>query len=395
MDVSVKLKELQSGVVTNGRKWLDDGLGKVNTDELRSLASLLSVSVAEGSKKNSLLPVCVEWLRTVLNEEVEVDEMVPVDLAQLRVVLAEQDLGQLQKVLAEVKSEKLRELASAAEAGEDKKAEDFGAKLKELRTVVAEKGRDGLLQVLETLKRDALRGLGIAARVDVQVPGTRTGKEEFFKVRSVFSPMSKVSKDTLRKLSNMNEDESNAFLLGLLGKCEKVARLNASGGIELNQVPVDTRKFNGPKDFHKSQSADAFFNHYYHNVAPGICILAPRSLFGLEPQLCDRTCAKENVVTGSGYAGLMGGNSALQPRHVHHMTMEAWYHIYVGWCDQGQVPEADRASNRTFRNVYDHTWKSALPMREISQHARLDGEFGFNAFVLQSPSWLPWSFHDS
>ena len=42
---------------------------------------------------------------------------------------------------------------------------------------------------------------------------------------------------------------------------------------------------------------------------------APRSLFGLEPQLCDRTCAKENVVTGSGYAGLMGGNSPL-PSHM-------------------------------------------------------------------------------
>ena len=73
---------------------------------------------------------------------------------------------------------------------------------------------------------------------------------------------------------------------------------------------------------------------------------------------------------------------ALQPRHVHHMTMEAWYHLYVGWCDQGQVPEADRASNRTFRNVYDHTWKSALPMREISQHARPDLRFGIACFCL-------------
>ena len=51
----------------------------------------------------------------------------------------------------------------------------------------------------------------------------------------------------------------------------QVARLTSSGGIEVNQVPVDKRKFNGPKDFNKSQSADAFFNHYYHNVAPGIC----------------------------------------------------------------------------------------------------------------------------
>ena len=40
--------------------------------------------------------------------------------------------------------------------------------------------------------------------------------------RSVIPPISKVSKDTLRKLSNMNEDENNAFILGLLAKCEKV-----------------------------------------------------------------------------------------------------------------------------------------------------------------------------
>ena len=40
--------------------------------------------------------------------------------------------------------------------------------------------------------------------------------------RSVFPPVSEVPKDTLQKLSNMNEEESNAFLLGLLGKCEKV-----------------------------------------------------------------------------------------------------------------------------------------------------------------------------
>lgn len=34
---------------------------------------------------------------------------------------------------------------------------------------------------------------------------------------------------------------------------------------------------------------------------------APPSLFGLEPKLSDKTCAKANAVTGSGHAGLMGG----------------------------------------------------------------------------------------
>ncbi|CAL1154596.1 unnamed protein product [Cladocopium goreaui] len=52
------------------------------------------------------------------------------------------------------------------------------------------------------------------------------------------------------------------------------------------------------------------------------------------------------------------------------MTMEAWYHIYCGWCDSNKVPPEERASNRTFRIVYDQTWKVTMPMREISQHAR-------------------------
>ncbi|CAL1144838.1 unnamed protein product [Cladocopium goreaui] len=226
--------------------------------------------------------------------------------------------------------------------------------------------------------------------------------------------------ETLEKFSKMTDNEVNAFLIGLLGRCDKVGgrtkyalcgfgvcrdgfaalmrinkkrvqRLLSSGGVEVNQVPVDRRKFNGPKQCPKTISADAFFNHYYHNVAeplaetpaveddPYVSRLhctgpvtddAPPSLFGLEPKLSDKTCAKANAVTGSGHAGLMGGKGALQCRHVHHMTMEAWYHIYCGWCDSNKVPPEERASNRTFRIVYDQTWKVTMPMREISQHAR-------------------------
>ena len=47
----------------------------------------------------------------------------------------------------------------------------------------------------------------------------------------------------------------------------QVQRLLSSGRVEVNQVPVDRRKFNGPKQCPKTISADAFFNHYYHNVA--------------------------------------------------------------------------------------------------------------------------------
>eukprot|EP00435_Cladocopium_sp_Y103_P064043 s292_g25.t1 len=103
MDVSVKLKELQSGAVTHGRKWLDDGLKSLNEDEVRSLASLLSVSFARGddvekivvrlsqkmwleestrvadySFRTSVGRLCedasakgVSWLKDVLKDEVE------------------------------------------------------------------------------------------------------------------------------------------------------------------------------------------------------------------------------------------------------------------------------------------------------------------------------------
>ena len=54
----------------------------------------------------------------------------------------------------------------------------------------------------------------------------------------MFPPVSKVAKDTLRKLSNMNEDESNAFLLGLLGKCEKV-RVKAIQGFMFQSFLYD------------------------------------------------------------------------------------------------------------------------------------------------------------
>ena len=46
----------------------------------------------------------------------------------------------------------------------------------------------------------------------------------------------------------------------------QVVRLLQSGGPEVNQCPIDKRKFNGRKDCQKADSADSFFNYYYHHI---------------------------------------------------------------------------------------------------------------------------------
>ena len=46
----------------------------------------------------------------------------------------------------------------------------------------------------------------------------------------------------------------------------QVMRLLQSGGPEVNQCPIDRRKFNGRKDCQKADSADSFFNYYYHHI---------------------------------------------------------------------------------------------------------------------------------
>ena len=51
----------------------------------------------------------------------------------------------------------------------------------------------------------------------------------------------------------------------------EVDRLLQSGeALEGNQVPVDRRKFNGRQTADKMNSADSFFNHYYHQIVFGI-----------------------------------------------------------------------------------------------------------------------------
>lgn len=59
-------------------------------------------------------------------------------------------------------------------------------------------------------------------------------------------------------------------------------------------------------------------------------------------------------------------------RHMQHTTMEAFYELYVMWCDGNAIPDADRAKSRLFSMIYELRWKSILQFRTVSQHARLD-----------------------
>eukprot|EP00435_Cladocopium_sp_Y103_P026692 s3009_g6.t1 len=102
MDVSVKLRELQSGAVADGRRWLEDALQSLNQGEARRIAALLPLSfargdalklmrkkllqkmwleeslrVAEYSLQESVHRLCEnakgpEWLKDALSEEVVV-----------------------------------------------------------------------------------------------------------------------------------------------------------------------------------------------------------------------------------------------------------------------------------------------------------------------------------
>ncbi|CAK9020941.1 Uncharacterized protein SCF082_LOCUS41764 [Durusdinium trenchii] len=63
------------------------------------------------------------------------------------------------------------------------------------------------------------------------------------------------------------------------------------------------------------------------------------------------------------------------------MTMEAFHAEYLLWAEGAGVPPEQRASNRTFRNVYDNGWRQLLVMRKISQHSRCDQCAKFSARI--------------
>ena len=57
-------------------------------------------------------------------------------------------------------------------------------------------------------------------------------------------------------------------------------------------------------------------------------------------------------------------------RHINHMTIEAFYHLYEFWAEGAGISAEQKASSRTFRDIYDQRWAAVLQMRELTQHAR-------------------------
>ncbi|CAK8991031.1 unnamed protein product [Durusdinium trenchii] len=64
------------------------------------------------------------------------------------------------------------------------------------------------------------------------------------------------------------------------------------------------------------------------------------------------------------------GSTSLAPRYINHMTMEAFYQIYLMWANGAALDESEIAGCWCFRKTYDTQWKSTLRMRTVSQHAR-------------------------
>lgn len=78
----------------------------------------------------------------------------------------------------------------------------------------------------------------------------------------------------------------------------------------------------------------------------------------------------------------------MSPRHIQHMTMDAFYEWYIMWCNGADIAESDRCKQRRFVYIYEERWQSVVQMRHTSQHARLvvilwRDKKGWNIFVLQ------------
>lgn len=89
-----------------------------------------------------------------------------------------------------------------------------------------------------------------------------------FMIFVLWPELSKVPSNKKARLIGANFDNLH---LGTRLLASQVDRLLQSDGMEVNQVPVDRRKFNGRKDNSKSCHVDAFLNYFYHHFAPCHC----------------------------------------------------------------------------------------------------------------------------
>ncbi|CAK9042612.1 unnamed protein product, partial [Durusdinium trenchii] len=141
----------------------------------------------------------------------------------------------------------------------------------------------------------------------------------------------------------------------------------------------------------KGASVDGFMAFCYWNLAEPLAETAPIEeisgaalcasgateselpavLLGGDASFSAKTLAQSNPV---GAIELMAGDSpeCMPPRHMQHMTMTAFYDLYVLWC-KGNHHEDDVAKMGCFSQIYDQ-WKQLLQFREVSQHVSLQHE---------------------
>eukprot|EP00435_Cladocopium_sp_Y103_P016649 s3381_g4.t1 len=236
MHVSLKLKELQSGVGANGRKWLDESLAKWKMDVLRSLASLLSLSVAGARKKED---VEVELLRRKAAGK---------GLQWLEDAARKGGRKRLQKVLAEVKPEKLRDLAGEAE--DDKKVERFAAELEELRTLVAETESFGGHEYACTLwsgtcsctKGDTKDEKFVAELEELRTVVAKTGQEG---LQQVLAGKDKETRRGLERATGLQDDKKEEKFAAKLEELRTVVAEKVREGLQKALADMTTHALCG------------------------------------------------------------------------------------------------------------------------------------------------------
>lgn len=70
----------------------------------------------------------------------------------------------------------------------------------------------------------------------------------------------------------------------------------------------------------------------------------------------------------------------LQPRHLQHMSMEAFFELYQLWASGNECEGKEVAKYRTFGQIYHERWRDLICFRETSQHARCHGRLHFQQF---------------
>eukprot|EP00435_Cladocopium_sp_Y103_P033476 s1489_g8.t1 len=204
------MRELQSGAVADGRKWLEGALNLLNEDQVQRIAALLPLSfargdalkvmrkkllqkmwleeslrVAEYSLQESVHRLCKnakgpEWLKDALSDEVAVLTRWAARnkkewLKQAVCGLSRSNLAAVCKAFGtdqpQVGSKtKVRENRDGLDT---KKLTGFDAELQNLRQVVSDNGRAGLLLAFQAMKQNVLRGVGRAAGLDINPGGAK------------------------------------------------------------------------------------------------------------------------------------------------------------------------------------------------------------------------------